>query len=114
VRKLKKNVSFPNELHNYDKGIDYYEELRQLLINYNIASTYIMGIDLVLKYGLKTFFSKFKRKEIREGSLNDFASTNTHETLINGEIESNSQELIFLLANMIRSIGQRSGIKWEN
>jgi hypothetical protein len=114
VRKLKKNVSFPNELPNYDRGIDYYEELRQLLINYNISSTYIMGIDLVLKYGLKTFFSKFRRKEIRSGSLNDFASTNTRETHINGEVESSSQELIFLLANMIRSIGYQNGIEWKN
>jgi hypothetical protein len=64
-----------------------------------------MGIDLVSKYGLKTFLNKFKRKGIGSESIADVAHNYTQETAVDCEVESSSRELIFSLANMIRSIG---------
>jgi hypothetical protein len=64
-----------------------------------------MGIDLVSKYGLKTFLNKFKRKGIGSESIAGVAHNYTQETTVDCEVESSSRELIFSLANMIRSIG---------
>jgi hypothetical protein len=64
-----------------------------------------MGMDLVLKYGLKAFLDKFRRKRIgSEPAVNFY-----HSRMAEVQAESSSCELIFLLADMIRSTGGQNG-----
>jgi hypothetical protein len=100
-----------NETSNYGKSLFYSEELRPLLISYNISLAYTMGIDLVAKYGLKTFLNKFKRKEFGTETSVDLTPSSTPKTQLAYEVESNSQEILFLLADMIRSTEYHHGTK---
>jgi len=62
-----------------------------------------MGMDLILQYGLKFFFNKFKRKEA--ASFPDDIPLTTPPSPYNEDIEDNSRELIYLLAEMIQATG---------
>ena len=105
MKKLKKNESLADEPTDYGKGVAFYEELRPHLIRHNISEAYTMGMDLVSAYGLKAFLNKFKKKGIGTRADANFIRTCTRDVQAGCEVESNNRELIFLLADMIRSTG---------
>ena len=67
-----------------------------------------MGMELILHYGLKFFFNKFKRKEAASFD-NDIPATTVLHPSPCTDIEDRSQELISLLAEMIQATGNCDG-----
>jgi hypothetical protein len=93
-------------LYDYSKGIDYYEEVHpHLMQDNNVGKVYAMGMGLLLGHGLKFFLNKFRRKETISSGC-DIPYLRPQPL---ADIEDSSQELIFLLAEMIRTAGNYHG-----
>jgi hypothetical protein len=109
---LKKNTSetggFP---FNYEKGICFYEEIHQHLIQCNLNNqAYSTGMEIITLYGLKYFLNKFRRKETVHPSSCIFPTPVHLKADGNDPDTGCSRDLILLLAEMIQSAGSYYGI----
>jgi hypothetical protein len=72
-----------------------------------------MGMELILQYGLKFFFSKFKRKELCPNHY-DIPRESVEYDRSCESINDSTQELILLLSEMIQATGNYYGAKQKN
>jgi hypothetical protein len=74
---------------------------------------YQMGMDFILRYGLKCFLNKFKRKGHRQDyyEIAPETSVNVYQRT---EAYSANGELISLLSEMIQAVGTYHGTEPKN
>jgi len=96
-------------LYDYQDGIAFYEQFRPSLVAQAGASrVYMTGIAIILDSGLLYFLEKFKRKgPLSPRSLG--LGPKPEPRIQNGLPDTDVQELVYVLARMMRSAGELYG-----
>jgi hypothetical protein len=95
--------------YDYQDGLDFYEQFRpSLATEAGAGRVYATGAAIIQNAGLLHFLEKFKRRE--SASLRRRSAGMKTEARTQHEFpESDTQELVYALAEMMRSAGELYG-----
>jgi hypothetical protein len=94
--------------YDYQDGLDFYEQFRSpLAARSETSRVYSTGAAIIQNLGLLHFLDKFKRK----GSISPrrSASPKTEDRIRQKLPDTDIQELVYMLAEMMRSAGKLYG-----